>query len=85
MMNVFGTCWFIAITMTFFFSDTTRYESQNNLLQMIIKLKENNLSDNQHQLLKIIYKEKDYYENEKLKIQYINIHRFYFQLIQKYL
>lgn len=72
MMNVFGTCWFIAITMTFFFSDTTRKESQKNLLQMIIKLKKKNLSPEKHELLKIIYND-SYYENDKLKSKYIEI------------
>ena len=72
MMNVFGTCWFIAITMTFFFSDTTREKSQENLLQMIIKLKEKNLSPEQHELLKIIYND-SYYEGENLRGQYIEI------------
>jgi len=73
MMNFFGTCWFIAITMTFFFSDTTRVKAQQNLLPMIMKIKNNTLTENQNKLLKMIYNDDKYYENGKLKKDVIMI------------
>jgi len=72
MRNFFGICWFTAITMTFFFSDTTRVKAQQNLLPMIINIKNNTLSENQNKLLKIIYSKDRYYENGQLKKEIMN-------------
>ena len=73
MMNYFGTCWFIAITMMFFFSDTTRKDAQLNLFETIKKLKKEEISDIQLLLLKNIYPYNDmYFEKGKLKKIYIN-------------
>ena len=67
-MNFHITKWFSMITMIFFFSDKTRVKAQQNLLPMIINIKNNNLSEKQNNLLKFFFETNEYYyfENGKL-------------------
>jgi len=72
MVNMFGTCWFNSITLMIYFSDLSREFAQTNLLECIKKLKLYELSSKQNHLLGNIFP-KEYFENKKLKPEYISI------------
>jgi len=89
MLNFFNTCWFIAITIMFFFSDKTRESSQLNLFPIIKQLKQNRLTDKQIILLKKLYFDEfdfifeidNIFKNKLYKL-FSNIYKNLFQMIQ---